>query len=171
MRALTHARTHARAHASFRLLFRVPRSGLYGFGFENGPFLAQQDGSLQLNPMSWNRFATVVWIEQPAGVGFSYSSNANDYNGAYNDTVAASDNAAFLSAFFAQYPQYQNLDLYLTSESYGGCWKSACASELRACARASLISATPALRPQAATTSLSGLRLCSAAATRASSSS
>ena len=94
-------------------------SGLYGMGFENGPFLAQQDGTLRFNPMSWNRFATVVWIEQPAGVGFSYSSNPNDYAGAYNDTTAASDNAAFLSAFFAQYPQYQSLDLYLTSESYG----------------------------------------------------
>ena len=53
-------------------------------------------------------------------MGFSYSSSPSDYDGAYNDTVAASDNAAFLSAFFAQYPQYQSLDLYLTSESYGG---------------------------------------------------
>ena len=95
-------------------------SGLYGMGFENGPFLAQQDGSLQLSPMSWNRFATVVWIEQPAGVGFSYSSNASDYDNGYDDTVAALDNAAFLSAFFEAMPQYKSLDLYLTSESYGG---------------------------------------------------
>jgi hypothetical protein len=34
--------------------------------------------------------------------------------------VAALDNSAFLSAFFAQYPQYQALPLFLTSESYGG---------------------------------------------------
>jgi hypothetical protein len=40
-------------------------SGLYGMGFENGPFLAQQDGSLTLNPMSWNRFATVRNIRFP----------------------------------------------------------------------------------------------------------
>ena len=94
-------------------------SGLYGMGFENGPFVAYTDGTLQLSPMSWNRFATVVWIEQPAGVGFSYSSQPSDYD-AYDDASAALDNAAFLTAFFAMYPQYAKLDLYLTSESYGG---------------------------------------------------
>lgn len=94
-------------------------SGLYGFGFEHGPFLAQEDGSLQYSAFPWNRFATVVYVEQPAGVGFSFSSNASDYT-AYNDTVAALDNAAYLTAFFEAFPQYQSLDLYLTSESYGG---------------------------------------------------
>jgi hypothetical protein len=90
-------------------------------GFEHGPFLAQQNGTLAMNPLSWNSApATMVYIEQPAGVGFSYSSNPDDYTGAYNDTVAASDNAAFLSAFFTYYPQYSSLPLYLTGESYGG---------------------------------------------------
>lgn len=74
---------------------------LFGMGFEHGPFLAQQNGTLILNPLSWNSApATVVYIEQPAGVGFSYSSNPDDYLWGYNDTVAATDNAAFLSAFF-----------------------------------------------------------------------
>lgn len=54
-----------------------------------------------------------------AGVGFSYSSQPSDYNN-YNDDVAATDNAAFLTAFFAQYPQYQRNPLWFTSESYGG---------------------------------------------------
>ena len=50
-------------------------SGLYGMGFENGPFLAQQDGSLTLNPMSWNRFATVRNIrEQTVLLGLPCSS-------------------------------------------------------------------------------------------------
>jgi carboxypeptidase C (cathepsin A) len=119
-------------------------------GFENGPFLAQEDGTLEFSAFSWNRFATVVWIEQPAGVGFSYSSNSSDYT-LYNDTVAALDNAAYLTAFFDAFPQCtlpendarrktrrgshaqlppqihldpthtdKKLDLYLTSESYGG---------------------------------------------------
>ena len=73
-------------------------------GFENGPFLAQEDGTLQYSAFSWNRFATVVWVEQPAGVGFSFSSNSADYI-AYNDSVAASDNAAYLTAFFKAFPQ------------------------------------------------------------------
>jgi len=88
-------------------------------GFENGPFMAQEDGTLAMSSFSWNRFATMVWIEQPAGVGFSYSSNPSDYD-SYNDTVAALDNAAYLSSFFSLHPEYSSLPLYLTSESYGG---------------------------------------------------
>jgi len=94
-------------------------SGLFGAGFENGPWRAQADGTLALNPLAWNKFATTVFIEQPAGVGFSYSSVPADYQN-YNDSVSSTDNAAFLSAFFADYPEYANLPLYLTSESYGG---------------------------------------------------
>ena len=90
-------------------------------GFEHGPFVATADGGFEMNPYSWNKKHTVVYIEQPAGVGFSYSSVPADYNN-YNDTVAALDNAAFLSAFFALYPQYQALPLFLTSESYGGAY-------------------------------------------------
>ena len=61
----------------------------------------------------------MVYFEQPVGVGFSYSSNPADYQN-LNDDVAASDNSAFLSAFFAAHPQYANVPLFLTSESYGG---------------------------------------------------
>jgi hypothetical protein len=88
-------------------------------GFEHGPFLAQAGGTLLPNPLSWNRFATMVYFEQPVGVGFSYSSSPSDYQ-SLNDEVAASDNAAFLSAFFTAHPQYANNPLFLTSESYGG---------------------------------------------------
>ena len=61
----------------------------------------------------------MVYFEQPVGVGFSYSSNPADYQ-TLNDAVAASDNSAFLTAFFAAHPQYASLPLFLTSESYGG---------------------------------------------------
>ena len=94
-------------------------SGLYGMGFEHGPLLMQGDGGIAFNEYSWNKHATVVYIEQPAGVGFSYSSVPGDYD-RYNDDISATDNAAFMTAFFAQYPKYANLPLFLTSESYGG---------------------------------------------------
>jgi carboxypeptidase C (cathepsin A) len=94
-------------------------AGLFGMGYENGPFIITANGSLVPNSFSWNKFATMVYFEQPAGVGFSFSSNANDYNN-YDDDISQTDNYAFLSAFFKQYPQYQNNPLWLTSESYGG---------------------------------------------------
>lgn len=95
-------------------------SGLFGMGWEHGPFIIEADGkTLSPNPYSWNQFATVVYIEQPAGVGFSFSSVPGDYN-RYNDDISQTDNYAFMKAFFAQYPQYASRPLWLTSESYGG---------------------------------------------------
>ena len=94
-------------------------SGLFGMGFENGPFVASSNGSLAPNPLSWNRRLNMLWFEQPAGVGFSFSSQPSDYQ-AYDDDIAATDNAAFFSAFFTQFPQYASNPLWFTSESYGG---------------------------------------------------
>lgn len=94
-------------------------SGLYGMGLENGPFIIQANGSLTPSALSWNKFATVVYIEMPVGVGFSFSSNPNDY-AHLDDDVARTDGYAFLQAFFAAYPQYAVQPLWLTSESYGG---------------------------------------------------
>jgi hypothetical protein len=90
-------------------------------GFENGPFRAEEDGGLTLNALSWNKFATVVYIEQPIGVGFSFSANPAEYE-KLNDAVAATDNAAFLTAFFEANPRFQSNPLFLTSESYGGAY-------------------------------------------------
>ena len=82
-------------------------------GFENGPFIIQNDSTLALSPTAWNKRMNYVWFEQPVGVGFSYSSVPADYQN-LNDDVAASDNAAFLTAFFAAFPQYRNNPLYLS---------------------------------------------------------
>ena len=39
---------------------------------ENGPYIVEDDLSLTLNPQSWNNNATVIWVDQPVGTGFSY---------------------------------------------------------------------------------------------------
>jgi len=62
--------------------------------------------------------ANVLYIEQPAGVGFSYSDDPADY--ITNDTRAAEDNYAFLQGFLQVFPEYVGRDLWLTGESYGG---------------------------------------------------
>jgi len=93
-------------------------SGLGGLFTENGPYLPNSDGGVDYNPISWTQVANVVFLEQPAGVGFSYSNDSIGYN--TNDTQAALDNFAFVEGFIQAYPQYKGRSTWLTGESYAG---------------------------------------------------
>eukprot|EP01018_Ginkgo_biloba_P005851 Gb_09231 [translate_table: standard] len=48
---------------------------------ELGPFRVNPDGkTLSTNPYAWNRAANTLFLESPAGVGFSYSNTTADYS-------------------------------------------------------------------------------------------
>jgi carboxypeptidase C (cathepsin A) len=95
-------------------------SGLFGYGTEHGPFLYPRDGKGHLtpNPFSWNRLANMLYIEQPSGVGYSYSNTPTDYK--TGDSQAAADNFVVLQEFFKRFPQLISNGFYVASESYGG---------------------------------------------------
>jgi len=93
-------------------------SSLLGLLTENGPFVVQPDLTVTLNPYSWNRIANMLYVEAPAGVGFSYSNTTSDYTTGDNQTRI--DNLNFLLGWFAQFPQFANNDFYISGESYGG---------------------------------------------------
>ncbi|CAB1354275.1 unnamed protein product [Coregonus sp. 'balchen'] len=93
-------------------------SSLDGLLTEHGPFLIQDDGmSLEYNPYSWNMIANVLYLESPAGVGFSYS---DDKKYTTNDTEVSMNNYLALKEFFKAFPEYSKNELFLTGESYGG---------------------------------------------------
>ena len=93
-------------------------SGLIGFMTEQGPFRPDADGNIQPNTYAWNKNANMVFLEQPVGVGFSYSENSDDYR--IGDDQAAQDNLATILAFFYKFPHFNHTALFITSESYGG---------------------------------------------------
>jgi len=100
-------------------------SGLLGFLTEMGPFATHnKDLTLSMNPYAWNSIATMVFIEQPCGVGFSYSDEEDPLaaGGDYitDDAQAKKDNYALIQAWLDRFPEYRKNDLYITSESYGG---------------------------------------------------
>uniref|UniRef100_A0A915L600 Carboxypeptidase n=1 Tax=Romanomermis culicivorax TaxID=13658 RepID=A0A915L600_ROMCU len=93
-------------------------SSLDGFLSELGPFLVNDDGdTLRMNPFAWNKKANVIFLEAPAGVGFSYSSNGDVTT---NDDQTSMENYRALQHFFETFPRFKINDFYVTGESYGG---------------------------------------------------
>ena len=91
---------------------------LIGMGTEQGPFFIHANGTLAPNPFSWNKAANMLYIEQPAGVGFSYSERVKDYT--TGDAEAASDMYLLIREFLTRYPERRSNEFYIASESYGG---------------------------------------------------
>jgi len=92
-------------------------SSLDGLLNENGPIHMHLNGTLYSNPYSWNQLANVLYLESPAGVGFSYS-DRRDYD--TNDDQVGHNNYLALQDFLARFPEFEGRDLYLTGESYAG---------------------------------------------------
>ncbi|KAG4963366.1 hypothetical protein JHK85_040817 [Glycine max] len=63
--------------------------------------------------------ANVLYLESPAGVGFSYSSNTSFYT-LVTDEITARDNLIFLQRWFTEFPEYSKNDIFITGESYAG---------------------------------------------------
>lgn len=94
-------------------------SSMEGMLYENGPFRIQEDGkTVILNNYSWNKLANMLYLESPAGVGFSWSPNKDDYNN--DDDGTAEDNYQALQQFFIKFPEFVGRRFFVTGESYGG---------------------------------------------------
>jgi len=93
-------------------------SSMDGLFYEHGPFVFVDDSlNLTWNPYSWNTNASVIYLEAPAGVGFSLLGNASYI---YDDAVTAHDNLQALLQFFSAFPEYKDNDFYIMGESYAG---------------------------------------------------
>ncbi|KAK7351039.1 hypothetical protein VNO77_10179 [Canavalia gladiata] len=86
---------------------------------ELGPFYPRGDGrGLRRNSMSWNKASNLLFVESPAGVGWSYSNTTSDYN--TGDASTANDMLLFLLKWYKKFPSYRSRGLFLTGESYAG---------------------------------------------------
>jgi carboxypeptidase C (cathepsin A) len=96
-------------------------SSLLGFFQENGPVRVDPEinPTHQVNEYSWNKNANMLYIESPAGVGFSIWT---DEDKTTNDTIQSADAIAAVHFFFTQFPEYKtnNNELFVSGESYGG---------------------------------------------------
>ena len=63
--------------------------------------------------------ANVLFVESPAGVGFSYSNLSSDYDNS-GDRLTAADNYVFMLNWLERFPEYKDRDFYISGESYAG---------------------------------------------------
>ena len=85
---------------------------------ENGPCLLDGGRSKpRRNEYSWNERASVIYIDQPCGVGYSYGSAADEDK---NERGVAKHVGNFLLEFFGKHPGLAKNDFYVFGESYGG---------------------------------------------------
>ncbi|KAG0238983.1 hypothetical protein BGW41_007999 [Actinomortierella wolfii] len=113
-------------------------SSLTGLFMELGPCAVKEDGSgLVYNPHSWNSNSSVIFLDQPTNVGYSYGDSVS------NTFTAAKDVYALLQVFFKEFPEYQRLDFHVAGESYAGHYIPAIGAEIN---EQNKRMATPALR-------------------------
>eukprot|EP00933_Yihiella_yeosuensis_P041440 TRINITY_DN35830_c0_g1_i1.p1 TRINITY_DN35830_c0_g1~~TRINITY_DN35830_c0_g1_i1.p1 ORF type:complete len:754 (+),score=140.53 TRINITY_DN35830_c0_g1_i1:83-2344(+) len=88
-----------------------------GFGFE-------EELETIRNKWSWTEAANVLWVDQPAGVGYSIGQAVHDERG------VADRMYKFLKGFYDLYPQFLKVPLYIFGESYGGHYVPAVATAI-----------------------------------------
>ncbi|KAI0832723.1 alpha/beta-hydrolase [Trametes gibbosa] len=92
-------------------------SSFDGLMMEVGPWRVDGNGGLKTVEGGWEEYATVVYIDQPAGTGFSYApSNKFDHE----LPEASAHFVEFLRNFYRVFPEYKDVDAYIAGESYAG---------------------------------------------------
>ncbi|GAB5370145.1 hypothetical protein AAMO2058_001466800 [Amorphochlora amoebiformis] len=122
-------------------------SSFFGLMVELGPFMLSdlslgtkefnETGipTLFPNEYSWTKVASILILNSPSPVGYSYCQPAGPSGngtscGVWNDTRTAVYNYEFLLNWFKVFPEYQANDLYITGESYAGIYVPTLAREI-----------------------------------------
>ncbi|KAK0636962.1 Alpha/Beta hydrolase protein [Bombardia bombarda] len=96
-------------------------SSMFGLFREVGPCQTNEyNNGTVFNKHSWTEFSNVLFIDQPAGVGFSTIRNGST-GGPDNILETSADFDRFLAIFFQDvFPEYSTHDLHIAGESFGG---------------------------------------------------
>ncbi|KAF0698416.1 Aste57867_10945 [Aphanomyces stellatus] len=84
----------------------------------NGPCSINNDlNGTTINPYSWTNNASVLWLDQPTGVGFSYGDVGDDDS---NEVDVGCNFYAFMQGWLTKHPHFQSNPFFITGQSYGG---------------------------------------------------
>ncbi|VTJ82572.1 Hypothetical predicted protein, partial [Marmota monax] len=87
-------------------------------GFGNFEEIGPLDSHLKPRKTTWLQAASLLFVDNPVGTGFSYVNKSNAY--AKDLATVASDMMVLLKTFFSCHKEFQMVPFYIFSESYGG---------------------------------------------------
>ncbi|XP_042972328.1 serine carboxypeptidase-like 7 isoform X2 [Carya illinoinensis] len=99
-------------------------SALSGLAFQIGPLqfsMVEYNGSLPsltVNPYSWTKVSSIIFLDSPAGTGFSYSRTSRGSRTA--DTKFACQGYDFVRKWLLSHPNFIANPLYIAGDSYSG---------------------------------------------------
>uniref|UniRef100_A0A8C1FV80 Carboxypeptidase n=2 Tax=Cyprinus carpio TaxID=7962 RepID=A0A8C1FV80_CYPCA len=97
-------------------------------GFGNFEEIGPLDRDLKPRGTSWVRAASVLFVDNPVGTGYSYTDTEDAL--AKDVAMVASDMMVLLKSFFSLKTEFQSIPFFIFSESYGGKMAAAISLEL-----------------------------------------
>ncbi|KAH0629229.1 hypothetical protein JD844_011153 [Phrynosoma platyrhinos] len=102
--------------------------GASGCGYGNFEEIGPLDVELKPRRTTWLQAASVLFVDNPVGTGYSYVNDTLAY--ATDLCTVTSDMMVVLREFFKSKTEFQQIPFYIFSESYGGKMAAAIALEL-----------------------------------------
>lgn len=93
-------------------------SALFGQFLENGPLGIDGQGKLFPRKHTLLKLANLIYLDQPAGGGYSILQNPHGFAKTLDDITDSIEE--FLRQFLLLFPGYRNRAFYVAGESYGG---------------------------------------------------
>ena len=94
---------------------------------EVGPCRVTADAKLRAERWAWNARANLLFVDQPAGVGFSYGSAIGHD---HNEKEVADDMYGFVQEWMRKHEAYRFNKFFVVGESYGGHYVPAVAQRI-----------------------------------------
>lgn len=89
---------------------------LHSWLYSKGEFVfTRNTSSFRHNPYNWNRRANVLYLEGPAGVGFSYGADS-----VTSDDSTQQEYFRALLRFYEKFPELKDQPMYLSGYGYAG---------------------------------------------------
>lgn len=94
-----------------------------------GPYYITNKYTLWPNQYGWDKVSNIIFVDQPIGTGFSYSTDKRDIR--HDQHGVSNDLYDFLQGFFRKHHHLAQNDFYIAGESYAGHYIPALATRVQ----------------------------------------